>query len=418
MRKMKRIALAIVLTATSLTFESPASYAAPLYSFSNAGASGVNGPTQAQVNTAYSGTSLAGLVTINTQGIQEWVVPTTGDYWIELAGASGGYTPSALGGKGRRFKIKVALTSGQLLKILVGQEGGRIYFSTGYAGGGGGGTYLYNATTSSYIAVAGGGGGAGQGNTTYVYNKVGVDAAEYSTTSGTSGSTGEWGSPGAGGVGGAGGTAGSSGSSGAGINSNGTKGGYGGNFGTKFLSGGIGGTNNAGTSATTNVEGGFGGGTGGGILSGYEAVGGGGGGYSGGGGGGGRVSAGGGGGNYYTGTYVSSSTNTGNGFLMIQLAVPPTVSLSIAGSVTQVSKGQSVNLTATVDDTVIITFYADGKRIPRCIGLSAIAGTVTCIWKPTQQKSVTVYSIISQGGVEVAKSAPFIVTAIRRTGTR
>ena len=415
---MKRIALAIVLAATSLIFESPASYAAPLYSFSNASASGVNGPTQAQVNTAYSGTSLAGLVTINTQGIQEWVVPASGDYWIELAGASGGYTPSALGGKGRRFKIKVALISGQRLKILVGQEGGRLYFSTGYAGGGGGGTYLYNATTSSYIAAAGGGGGAGQGNSSYVYTKVGVDAADYSSTSGTSGSTGEWGSPGAGGTGGTAGAAGSSGSAGAGVNSDGVKGSYGGNYGLKFLSGGTGGTNYASTTSTTNVEGGFGGGAGAGINASYEAVGGGGGGYSGGGGGAGRVSAAGGGGNYYTGTYASSSTNTGNGFLTIQLAVPPTVSLSIAGSVTQVSKGQSINLTATVDDTVKITFYADGKRIPKCIGLSAVAGTVTCNWKPTQQKPITVYSIISQGGVEVAKSVPFVVTAIRRTGTR
>ncbi len=418
MRKLKRIALAAVLTASFLDFAAPQSFAAPLYSFSNAGVSGNTGPTQAQVNSAYTGTSLAGLVTINTQGIQEWIVPTTGDYWIELAGASGGYTPSALGGKGRRIKIKVSLTAGNLIKILVGQEGGRIYFSTGYTGGGGGGTFIYNSTTSSYIAVAGGGGGAGQGNSSYNYTKVGVDAALYSSTAGTSGSTGEWGSPGAGGVNGAGGTAGSSGSSGAGINSNGARGGYGGNYGVTFLNGGTGGTNFASTSATTNIEGGFGGGSGGGINAGYEAVGGGGGGYSGGGGGAGRVSAGGGGGNYYTGTYSSSSTNTGHGFVTFQLAVPPTVSLAIAGSVTRVTKGQAISLTATVDDTVQITFYADGKRIPKCIGLSAVSGTVTCNWKPTQQKTVSVYSVISQGGVVVARTTPITVAASRRTGLR
>ena len=44
------------------------------YTFTNAGATGREGPTQAQVNASYAGTNLAGLVTINTQGIQEWTV--------------------------------------------------------------------------------------------------------------------------------------------------------------------------------------------------------------------------------------------------------------------------------------------------------------------------------------------------------
>jgi len=47
------------------------------YEFTNAGASGRFGPTQAQVNAAYSSTNLANNVTINTQGIQEWTVPAT-----------------------------------------------------------------------------------------------------------------------------------------------------------------------------------------------------------------------------------------------------------------------------------------------------------------------------------------------------
>ena len=43
--------------------------------FTNAGATGHEGPTQNQINTAYSGTTLESKVTINTQGIQEWTVP-------------------------------------------------------------------------------------------------------------------------------------------------------------------------------------------------------------------------------------------------------------------------------------------------------------------------------------------------------
>ena len=58
--------------------------------FTNAGATGRYGPTQAQVNAAYTGTDLDGRVTINTQGIQEWTVPFSGVYSIEAWGAQGG----------------------------------------------------------------------------------------------------------------------------------------------------------------------------------------------------------------------------------------------------------------------------------------------------------------------------------------
>ena len=49
------------------------------YTFTNAGAEGREGPTQEQINTDYLGTNLEGKVTINTQGIQEWVVPADGN---------------------------------------------------------------------------------------------------------------------------------------------------------------------------------------------------------------------------------------------------------------------------------------------------------------------------------------------------
>ena len=57
--------------------------------FSNAGATGRFGPTQAQVDSAYT-TDLAGKITINTQGIQEWTVPFSGMYSIEAWGARWG----------------------------------------------------------------------------------------------------------------------------------------------------------------------------------------------------------------------------------------------------------------------------------------------------------------------------------------
>ena len=57
------------------------------YTFTNAGAVGREGPTQAQIDSNYTGTNLASAVTINTQGIQEWTIPEDGNYSIEVLGA-------------------------------------------------------------------------------------------------------------------------------------------------------------------------------------------------------------------------------------------------------------------------------------------------------------------------------------------
>src|SRR3954469_25649317 len=60
------------------------------FTFTTCGATGINGPTQAQANTAYASTNLAGLVTVQGLGIQQWTVPSTGAYRIETYGAQGG----------------------------------------------------------------------------------------------------------------------------------------------------------------------------------------------------------------------------------------------------------------------------------------------------------------------------------------
>ena len=61
------------------------SFASTIYTFSNATATGKNGPTQAQINAAYSGTNLAGIVTVTASGIQKFTIPTTGITWDEGA---------------------------------------------------------------------------------------------------------------------------------------------------------------------------------------------------------------------------------------------------------------------------------------------------------------------------------------------
>jgi len=98
------------------------SYAQTVYTFTNANKTGRYGPTQSDINTAYASTNLNNNVTINTQGIQEWTVPASGIYTIEVWGARGGGGNNY--GKGARMKGDFSLTQGDVLRIAVGQMGG------------------------------------------------------------------------------------------------------------------------------------------------------------------------------------------------------------------------------------------------------------------------------------------------------
>ena len=94
---------------------------AQTFTFTNAGATGINGPTQIDVSNAYSSTNLAGNVTVTGAGIQNWVVPVGGLYKIEVYGANG-YGPFA--GRGAYMSGEFNFNAADALKILVGQQGG------------------------------------------------------------------------------------------------------------------------------------------------------------------------------------------------------------------------------------------------------------------------------------------------------
>ena len=100
--------------------------------FTASGATGSHGPTQEQVDAAYAGTELSGLVTVNTQGIQEWIVPFTGDFAIQAMGGQGGSN----GGSGARISGQFSFLVGDRISILVGQQG----TTKSSVGGGGGGS--------------------------------------------------------------------------------------------------------------------------------------------------------------------------------------------------------------------------------------------------------------------------------------
>ena len=132
--------------------------------FNNCGKTGYDGPSQSDCNTAYASSDLNGEVTV-TSGIQYWTVPVTATYTITVYGAQGGRKSGGLHTKGAKMKGDFNLTSGTVLKILVGQAGvwgpdyGNISCgSSNDAGSGGGGTFVAKQDNTPLI-VAGGGGG-------------------------------------------------------------------------------------------------------------------------------------------------------------------------------------------------------------------------------------------------------------------
>src|SRR5688572_6316136 len=71
------------------------------YTFTNCGSTGTTGPTQNQINSTYSGTN--GVVQVLVQGIQQWTVPVTSLYKIEVWGATAGNARANMDGLGRKI---------------------------------------------------------------------------------------------------------------------------------------------------------------------------------------------------------------------------------------------------------------------------------------------------------------------------
>ncbi|GAB5389576.1 MAG: hypothetical protein Alpg2KO_25440 [Alphaproteobacteria bacterium] len=298
-------------------------YAFTSHTFTNCGQTGRNGPSVSSCRSQYS---TSGNWDENSSffnvsgGIQQWTVPESGTYRITAAGGRGG-GGSSCGGKGAIVRGDVTLTQGDVIQILVGQEG-----QSGSRAGGGGGSFVVGPGTTP-IMIGGGGGGRGA---TY----CGVDASTgtsgvrpggcsrcgHGGSNGGGGGGGDSGSGGGGGGllgnGGTGRTGHYSGSGGAG--GNGVNGSNGSGSGTANAPGGLAFVN-GGTGGESSEDGGFGGG---GSSRTWNTTGGGGGGYSGGGGGAydGQHHQGGGGGSYKSGTTQTNvGTNSGaHGYVTIQ----------------------------------------------------------------------------------------------------
>ena len=266
-------------------------------------------------NPTFSATSIG-----NTGTVQSWTAPATGTYKIQSMGASGGRNGAVTGGQGHSANMtgEFFLYVGDVLYIVVGQQGLTNYANiNGIAsGGGGGGASLVSKNGGSLLAstpLIVGGGGGGAGSTCGVGNDASI------TTSGGAGFSGT-----TGGTAGSGGTTLTTGAGGAGAGwlINGGDGGAYGGIATALNAGAVGGPGYD----SSGGQGGFGGGGGGGNNGG-----GGGGGYSGGGG------CDGGGGSYNVGLNQSNSvvTGIGQGYVTVKLLTlgghaPPTMNQTIA----------------------------------------------------------------------------------------
>lgn len=127
-------------------------------------------PTQSQLDTRYTGTSLEGLVTV-TSGIQQYVVTYPGTYTLKAAGARGGHgtvrtqasrdAKYGVGGTGAIVGGTIELLEGDIIKVLVGQRGTDCSLVDGDAttSAGGGGTFvelIREGNTFLLLAAAGG----------------------------------------------------------------------------------------------------------------------------------------------------------------------------------------------------------------------------------------------------------------------
>ena len=127
--------------------------------FTNCGKTGENGPSQSDCNTAYASTDLSGEVTV-INGVQLWTAPTNATYTIAAYGAQGGSTDN-VGGKGAKMLGDFSLNQGDVIFILVGQQGlnsdnsnysyeGR---SSNDGGGGGGGSFVVKGTNHTSVVI-------------------------------------------------------------------------------------------------------------------------------------------------------------------------------------------------------------------------------------------------------------------------
>jgi hypothetical protein len=355
-------------------------YAFTTATFTPGGATGQNGPSLAQAQTGLTGPETAAWKNNTsffntTDGIQLWTVPKSGVYRVEAWGAQGGNPTSRIGGRGARMRGDVELTQGQIVRILVGQQGqigGHSQNTSQSVTAGGGGSFVISSpynTLSSILVIAGGGGGGANNTWTVADGRPAVI-----TEAGNSGQQGGT----TFGINGNGATGDTTGGPGAGFFGNGEtpSGTPAGDTAKSFVNGGVGGRN-ARSWSGPEIYGGFGGGGGGGGLSA-----GGGGGYSGGAAGQwSSLQAGGGGGSFNSGTNQDNAgdVKTGNGEVVVTyISELPS---GLRPSVTQAGQGDTVSFELTLrgaSNGDLVPYTITGVTTANING-AALTGNITIV---------------------------------------
>jgi hypothetical protein len=115
--------------------------------------------------------------------------------------------------------------------------------------------------------------------------------------------------------------------------------------------------------------------------------------------------------NYETSTTTTLSITVVNGV--------SSVTLSLAGGVTEAPKSKTINIIAAVDQAGKLTILIDGKRLVGCFNKSATVGNVICSWKPAVQKQVTITASLNPtNSVYNNSSSSLKVWVVRRSGAR
>ena len=416
MRNIKRLVLTFILLFTNTIQIIDNSYATNVLS-SNADATG--SCTQAFSDVSY--------VTVNrytsecviliktsdnvTSYSTTWTVPTNLSQirTLIVGGGGGGSSDVAGGGGGGQVRLDtLTVTPNSNISINVGKggapgtgtspstAGGAVGetssvtisgFATSAIGGSGGVNRYGTSTTSGY--TGGGGSYSGQSGTT------GVGGAAYKGGNAWTGQS----SGGGGGAGGAGGDATS------------TKGGDGGQGVTTDLSGasicyGGGGGGSAYPTTGQTVGSGVCGGSNGTLGASASAA---------------TQNTGGGGGGQ--GTNASGTGGQGgSGIIVIRFSIANTISSTTILSASNTNKLTNTTITATLTPNTggTITFYANGRKINKCVGLNVISGTSTCIWKPITHGITVLTATFTPSDVvyKVSNSSQVSYLVSKRTASR
>ena len=132
------------------------------------GASGNEGPTEAECTNAYRYSPDGGAVSQVVASAQRVRIPRTAMYRVEVTGASGGGPDlenfNTIGGRGAKTVAYFNFSVGDEFDVIVGQAGSirtaRTSSSIRYGNGGGGGTFIFRPGAVEPLVVVGGGGGA------------------------------------------------------------------------------------------------------------------------------------------------------------------------------------------------------------------------------------------------------------------